>query len=267
MGERWILSWLRSRLAGKDPYWPLDRRSDEDPDAKLVLMLRSAGPLHPASRSIGRAGLQLLKEAIVQRPAEPPAFFASLLRLCQQVPLPDVEPWFAALINELAEDPRETETRWGSAPTKEIVYAALQQTRGARDPRLRDSWQQLLIVPKYTTQALIALSPSFETEVNYLPAWWDACPPEDRPRELRQAITRAWKLEGDQPLREILSAKWLGLPGGLRNEINMILSDLRLQPIDSRAPAPVSRAIPDAGQRPDLVLSRERERYSASHGS
>jgi hypothetical protein len=264
MGERWILSWLRARLAGKDPYWPLDRRSDEDPDAKLVSLLRSAGPLHPASRSIGRASLHLLREA-VQRPAEPPAFFASLLRLCQQVTLPDVEPWFSALINELAEDPRETEARWGSGPTKEIIYAALQQTRGARDPRLHDSWEQLLTVPKYTTQALIALSPSFETEVRYFPAWWDACPPEDRPRELRQAITRAWKLEGDQRLRKILSTKWLALPGGLRDEINMVFSELRLQPIDLRMAAPVSRAIPDAGQRPDLVLSRERERYPAGH--
>ena len=106
LGESWILSWLRERLAGKDPYSPLDRRYDEDPDAKVVDLLRSAGPLHPASRSIGRASLRLLMEA-AKRPAEPPAFLASLLRVCQQVRLPDTEPWFFAFVDKLAEDPRE----------------------------------------------------------------------------------------------------------------------------------------------------------------
>ena len=265
LGERWILSWLRDRLAGNDPYCPLDRRVDEGPDTKVVALLRSAGPLHPASRAIGRASLRLLEEAATQS-AEPTAFFISLLRVCQRVTLPDVESWFSKFVGELAEHPQRTESQWGQA-TKEILYAALQQLRGALGSRVHASWQRLLSYPEYTTLSLIALSPSFKEEVEHLSAWWDACPAGDRHRELRQGITRAWKLEGTERLREILTGKWFGLPSDLRDTINQILRDLMLAPIGPCSAASVRRAIVNAGQRNQLVMSREKNHYIPVYGS
>jgi hypothetical protein len=266
LGDRWILSWLRDRLAGNDPYWPLDRRIDEDPDAKVVALVRSAGSLHPASRSIGRASLRLFEE-VAKQPAEPPAFFASLLRVCQRVRLPDVEPWFSAFVGELALHPREAEAQWGKGPTLEVLYAAIQQLRGAPGSRVHASWQRLLTSPNYTTHALIALSTSFNEEMEHLSAWWHACPPGDRRRELRQGITRAWKLEGTESLREILTGKWSALPANLRGTINQILIELKLAPIGLHSAESVCRAIGNAGQRPELVLGREAERHMALHGS
>jgi hypothetical protein len=266
MGERWILSWLRERLAGNDPYCPLDRRIDEDPDAKVVALVRSAGPLHRASRSIGLASLRLLDEAAKQ-PAEPPTYFVSLLRVCQRVMLSGVEPWFSAFVSELAGHPQETEAKWGRGPTHEILYAAIQQLRGMRGSQVHASWQQLLTYPEYTTHALIALSPSFKEEMEHLAAWWEACPPGDRRQELRQGITRAWKLEGTERLREILTGKWSALPANLRGTINQILVELKLAPIGLHPARSVCRAIGKAAQRPEVVLSRETARYVATHGS
>lgn len=260
MGQRWILGWLRARLAGKDPILPLDPRSDEDPDARIVSLLRSAGPLHPGSRAIGRACLRLLEEAAAD-PAQLPVYFASLLRLCQQVRIPDTEPWFAAFVNELARCPEALARRWSRGLTREILYAALRQPRSVPASPVQASWRRLLEIPEYTTFALIALSPSWEAEMEHLPTWWSACPASERSRELRQEITRAWKAEGEQRLREVLSSAWHGLPVALRAGVNSVLSALRLAPIDPAFTAAVGRAILNAALRPQEVLSRDARLY------
>jgi hypothetical protein len=256
MGERWILAWLRDRLAGEDPYLPIDRRSGEDPDAKVVGLLRSAGPRHPASRLIGRASARLLREAEKHAP-ELPAYFASLLRLCQQVGIPDTEAWFANFVNSLAAGPGAVAARWRDGPVVELLYAAVKQARGEPGSALHASWRKLLLLPRYTTHALIALGPSFEAEMDYLPAWWQACPLKDRPRELRQRITRAAKLEGDQRLREVLLARWYMLPADMRGSIDVLLAKLGLAPIANSEPAHIARAIRNAGQRREFVLAHE----------
>jgi hypothetical protein len=265
MGERWVLSWLRERLAGRDPYLPLDRRSGEDPDALVVGLLRSAGPLEPASRLIGRASLRLLREAEEQAPS-PPAFLASLLRICQQARLPDTEEWFAAFVEKLADDAAAVEARWSKNLLAEIVYAAIQQTRATPGSAGQASWLKLLRLPRFTTYALIALSSSFEAEVEHLAEWWQACPAAERTRELRQRITRAAKLQGDQRLREVLSAKWTVLPAGLRTAIDGVLGKLGMAALSTceEEDGHVGRAIRNAALKPELVL-QEARRHQAVH--
>jgi hypothetical protein len=266
MGERWVLNWLRERLSGSDPYLPLDLRSGEDPDARVVGLLRSAGPLHPASRSIGRASAHLLAES-EQHPSEPPAYFSSLLRLSQQVRLPDAEAWFGAFVGDLAQNPGRVEALWGADSVQQMVYASIRQVRGEPGSAIHSAWLRLLTSPRYSTMALLALSPSFEVEVKHLATWWNACPASERPRELRQRIGRAVKLLGDSQVRELLLGTWTTFPASLRSAVNVALGKLRVPAIPSEADASRVRAIRNAGQQSALVLQAETERYQAAHGS
>ena len=131
----------------------------------------------------------------------------------------------------LAQNPPAVEARWNKGAVLEILYAALQQARGAPGSTVHAAWRRLLMLPRYTTHALIALSPSFEAEVEHLAIWWEHCPARDRPRELRQRITRAWKTDGEQRLREALSSRWAALPDTIRRSINIILGKLGFAPI------------------------------------
>jgi hypothetical protein len=262
MGERWVLSWLRERLAGRDPHLPLDRRSGEDPDAKVVGLLRSAGPLHPASRLIGKAIARLLREAGEQS-QNPPDYLASLLRVCQQARIPDTDSWFSVFVERLAEDPAAVEAQWSSASLGEIIYAAIQQVRGTPSSPIHAAWVRLLRQPRYTTQALIALSSSFEIELDYLALWWLACPAGERARELRRRMARALALEGDEKIREALSARWSDLPASLQHALDVVLGQLGVAEVRAHANSHCGRAIRNAAQRPDLVLSAESQRYGA----
>ncbi len=262
MGERWVLGWLRARLEGQDPYLPLDRRSDEDPEARVVGLLRSAGPLDPASRMIGRASHRLLSEAS-DSGQEPPPFLGPLLRLCQQVQVPDTEAWFIRFVQDLAADPAAMETRWGKALLSELVYAAIQQARATPSTAIHAAWEQLLGLRPYSTQALIALASSFEIEGGYLARWWSVCLPQERARELRHRLSRAAKLEGSQHVREILLARWPSLPSALQTAINAVLPRLGIAAVSVFDHRHGGRALLDVAWKPEIVLARESNRHAA----
>lgn len=253
MGERWVLTWLRERLSGNDPYLPLDRRSGEDPDALVVGLLRLAGPLDPASRLLGRAASRLLEEASEQA-EKPPAFLGPLMRMCQQVRLPDTEPWFGAFLEALAHDRNAVEVRWNGQWLGEILYGAIVQAPGNSSQAVHAAWLELLRYPRYTTQALIALGSSFEAEIKHLPTWWQACPAAERGRELWRTLSRAVKLEGEDRVRELLSAEWFDLPRNLRDVINGVLARLEIETVHSHSNGRGEHAIVNAGWRREILL-------------
>jgi putative nucleotidyltransferase with HDIG domain len=256
MGERWVLTWLRERLSGNDPHLPLDRRSGEDPDALVVGLLRSAGPLDPASRLVGRAAARLLEAAGAEATA--PAFLGPLLRLCQQVRLPDTEPWFGTFVEQLAHDHNAVEVRWGGKWIDEILYGAIMQAPGVSSSAVRPAWLELLSSPRYTTQALMTLGSWFEAELEHLATWWQACPEAERGRELWQTISRAVKLEGGDRVRELLSAQWADLPQDLLDAINDALARLEIASIQSPSNGRGEHAIVHAGGGKDISVSLRR---------
>src|SRR5438094_222790 len=93
MGPDWLANWIRDRLSGRDPWFPLDRRSDEDPESLIVGLLRNLGLGHPLVPLVGQAVRHLFAQAGTAAPSMP-AYFRPLLRLCQQVALPPTAPWF-----------------------------------------------------------------------------------------------------------------------------------------------------------------------------
>lgn len=121
MGLDWLTGWMRERLSGRDPWFPIDRRSDEDPDLLIVGLLRRIGSGHPFAALLGSAARRLLEEASAESP-----FLHSLLRLCQQVALPATSPWFTTELERLAQSPEDSAVRWPeSTLTDEILFAAL----------------------------------------------------------------------------------------------------------------------------------------------
>src|SRR5690242_15204113 len=78
-GLRVVGAWLRDRLAGHDPYQPIDVRVDEDPESFVAEVVRSVGVQHPASAAIAVSVLRLLDET--RKPSVKPAFFPRLIRL------------------------------------------------------------------------------------------------------------------------------------------------------------------------------------------
>ena len=253
MGERWVSDWLRDRLAGKDHYLPVDRRSGEDPEALVVGLVRLSGPIHPASRLIGSVAARLLEEGASQSVA-PPAFFGALLRLCQQVRLPDTQSWFSSFVQSLAKDSAAVEASWNADTISEILFAAVTQVPGNTNSAARAAWLDLLRAPRYTTLALTALGPSFQGEVEHLADWWQACPAAERSRELRWIISRAVKLEGEDRIRRILSSRISSFTASLRMAINTAFVKLRLGSFCDHKGAHSASPIRNAAWKRELLL-------------
>lgn len=228
MGDHWLEQWLRARLSGSDPHFPIDTRWDEDPEGLVVALLRDAGAVHPASTAIGRAVLRLLDEArrLVRRedivagaPApngNVPEYFDSLLGLCQQVRMGQTLSWFREELQEIARDPQAAQRRWGDLETvREILFAAVVQAPARTTSEAHESWTTLLRQPEFTSLALVALGKTLEQKLPYLAQWWSACPPDWRSRELKYMIGRA--VDRDEPMGFLLAGA--SLPSDLRQAI------------------------------------------------
>ena len=201
MGPDRLTDWMRNRLGGRDPWFPLDRRSDEDPEMIYVGLLRGIGSGHPLVPLLGRAARRLLDEAAAAAPSSPP-WFRPLLRLCQQAALPATGAWFAAELERLAEKPESFASRWPERDLAgEILFAALRQSPGWPGSPARPAWEALLARPETTTFALSALGTSLQQQVAHLRAWWEACPQEERDLELSQLIFEALTAEGAEAAR------------------------------------------------------------------
>jgi hypothetical protein len=203
-GGRWVSDWLEARLSGRDPYFPLNRITEEDPDALIVDLVKQAGQGHPATELISRGALLLLDTARQEAPKVPP-YFGNALRICQQVQLPKTSGWFVEEIRALANDPDFSERFWGDPElVEEIVYAAIVQVPGLPTTASRSSWEKLLRVPRYTTLALRGLGPAFPQRLLFIQEWWKTCPLDERTRELDQMIFTALRTLGDRVLRNTL---------------------------------------------------------------
>lgn len=260
-GLRWVKNWLARRLSGEDPFSPLDRRVDEDPEALVVALLRDAGLKHPASSIISRTVLYLLDRSAEKAPDVPP-YFGATLRLCQQVRLPDAGAWFAQELALLAKAPAKTEERWGGyETTKAIVYAAAVQSPGLPSAASRKSWLALLNIPRYSTLALAGLCCSFQDRVDHLRLWWQKCPADQRPLELDQMIFTGLKTEGEATVMAALAASGASFPSGLKSAVNSALQSNGARTLFRNATTGLQSrealwgAISNAAQRPDLVLA------------
>jgi hypothetical protein len=228
MGPDWLTGWMRQRLDGRDPWLPLDRRSDEDPEALLVGLLRDLGPGHPLVPLVGRVARRLLHEAGAAAPEVPP-YFRSLLRLCQQITLPSTAAWFTAELKALAERPEEFAYHWpDKKQAREILFAALRQSPGWPGSPARPAWEVLLTRPEGTTSALLALATSVQQQALHLADWWRACPREEREIELRQLIFEALTTEDE--LRAALASQ-CSLPPDLKEAIDRELAALGARPL------------------------------------
>jgi len=228
-GLRWVKQWLEARLAGSDPYFPLDTRTDEDPEAFVVAVLRDAGFQHPASELISRAVLDLLDRSRSMAPRKP-AYFEALIGLCQRVVLPQAGTWFTEAIEQLAQVTEDFERRWGGPErVREIVFAAIVQAPGLPPAASRQSWLRLMSIPRYATLALLGLGGSFEDRLKHLTDWWASCAAEERDRELNQMMFSALKThagqDGRDSVQDILRSGGWSYPRPLKEAINRALRE------------------------------------------
>jgi hypothetical protein len=217
-GLRWVTAWLKGRLSGKDPYFPIDRRGGEDPEALVVAILRDAGTAHPATDLIARALLALLDETRTCAPEIPP-YLKPALRICQQVRLPQASSWFTGELKALANDPEAVEARWGEKVVREILYAASLQAPGLPHAASHESWLALLRVPRYATLAWVGLGPSFAQQVAHIADWWQACPADKRQAEVNHFVFMGLKSEGEEEVRRIVRSAVYKWPDELRSAV------------------------------------------------
>jgi hypothetical protein len=249
MGPDRLTSWMRERLSGYDPWLPLDRRSDEDPETLIVGLVRDLGSGHPLVPLLGRAARHLLDE-ILSAPSPPP-YLASLLRLCQQVALPPTGSWFTAELKELAQKP-EVLADWPPGLADEVLFAALRQSPGWPGSPARSTWEALLRRPESATFALSALGTSLQQQVPHLAVWWRACPRDERDRELEQLVFEAVTVEGPEAAR-ILLAQAPSLPPDLKSAIDRELRAQGARPAFASAGKPPN-SLKNSGWRRDLLL-------------
>jgi hypothetical protein len=238
MGDNWIESWLRERLSGRDPHFPIDLRVDEDPEAFVVGLLRQAGPVHLATLAISRSVLHLLDEARRFAPQTPP-WLIPLLRLCQQVRLDLVFSWFREELQAIASDSDAARQRWGDLRVvRDILLAAVLQAPGRSPSPTLEAWQALLKSTEFSSLALAGLGSSFEQKLPYLADWWNHCPPDRRGRELKYLIYRA--LDQEEPVH-ILLTQAFSLPADLCEAIDQELQAQGAQPLFASLSPRVSR--------------------------
>jgi hypothetical protein len=256
MGPDWLAGWIRDRLSGRDPWFLIDRRSDEDPESLIVGLLRNLGLAHPLVPLMGQAARRLLVQAgQVSPPA--PSYLHPLLRLCQQVALPATGPWFLAELKSLAEQPENFAALWPEGGlADEILFAALRQAPGRPGAPARPYWQALLNRPESTTLALTALGTSLQEQVSHLAIWWSVCPREERNLELSQLIFEAL-IAGEEEARAILG-KAASLPPDLRAAIDRELEAQGARPAfaaPKRVAKSSSKFLEDAGLRREVLLA------------
>jgi hypothetical protein len=256
MGPDWLTDWMRERLSGNDPWFPIDRRSDEDPETLIVGLLRGIGSAHPLVPLWGRAARRLLEESEAAGP-HPPVFFRSLLRLCQQVALPATGAWFTKELETLAERPDDFAVRWPDSDlTAEILFAALRQSPGWPGTPARSAWEALLSRPESTTFALSALGTSLQEQASHLAVWWQTCPEEERDLELSQVIVEALAAEGEDELRQVLSQA-PSLPSDLQEAVDRELRSHGARPLFAsvnRRSQSVLRSLEGSGLRREFLV-------------
>lgn len=260
-GLRWVKQWLEARFSGHDPYFPIDKHVDEDPDALVVAILRDAGLAHPASDLISQAVLRMLDEARATAP-KTLAFFSDLLRLCQRIRIPQAGRWFAEELQNLATASQKTEDRWGSyEQTKEIVFAAIVQAPGMPTSGSQGSWLALLAEARYATLALLGLGMSFQEQASHLKEWWVSCRVSERQQELNQLFFTALKTEGEESVLSILKPFVSSFPRDLRDAVDAGLQANGAKPAFAEPVAPTAslrslwRAVSGAARKPQLVLA------------
>ena len=222
-GDRAICLWLKHRLEGHDRYFPIDSRVGEDPDRLVLSILRDAGPGHRVSASIARGMEVLLDEARNAAP-QVPAFFRTLLRICQQEGIALLSSWFTEEVQYIADNPSKAQDRWGQERTvEEILHAAVLQAPGLQTAATRDSWLRLLARSRYSTIALYGLGRLLPDRLPYLDEWWKNCPAKERKRDLDEMIFMGLKIERAERLRYYLAFYGKAFDEDLREAIDSAL--------------------------------------------
>jgi hypothetical protein len=221
-GQRWVTAWLKERLSGHDPCFPIDKRGDEDPESLIVAILQDAGTVHPATNLIGGGILDLLDEARKRAPQVPP-YLESALQICERVRLPRTSTWFTEELRRLAMDPQAVVESWGPDLTEEILYGAILQSPGFPRAASHESWRAILTMPRYATMAWMGLASSFDTSLGYMEDWWQVCPAPERQAEINQFVFTNLKTEGRQQVRELLRRHSRSWPDALKAAVDSAL--------------------------------------------
>jgi hypothetical protein len=277
-GQRWVTTWLKSRLSGHDPYYPIDKRGDEAPSSLIVSILRDAGTTHPSTALIGRGILDLLDEARKLAPEIPP-YLKPALEISQRVWLPSTSIWFTEELRGLAADPEAAEERWGTRLVKEILHGAIRQSPGLKQAASHASWQAILKVPPYATLAWMGLAQSFDASLDYIEDWWKACPVDRRQAEIDQFVFTGLKTEGSGQVREFLRCRSESWSADIQAAVDSALEKNGIKRVAALAfqSSPVSSppyrssnhrrtAMEEAARRRESVLRKQRAEQASRVG-
>ena len=221
-GRAWTVDWLRSRLSGLDPYFPVDHRFGEDAAAGLGTLLRDIGTGHPAS-ALFSVGVRQLLEELSQALPDYPVYGDQLIRLLQLTYLPAAHAWLKEQLRYIAVEGENARARWGTPDRiKEVLYAALKQVAGTHRKGITGLWENLLTHPAFATIALEALSGSVDDRLHYLQQWWETHPPNTA-RDLRQIVYLALREVGRPSLIASLRAVEAEFSYDLRRAIDAAL--------------------------------------------
>lgn len=251
VGTDWISQWLRTRLSGADAFAPLDKRTDEDPEAIIVSFIRQVGSRSPGAVSIGQAVVRLLDDC--SPPDAFPPYFKSLLRLCQRVVIPITNSWFSEQLIVAAENLDNYRERW-LISTNEILYAAAQQAPGYVGSATRDSWLTLLRHPDATTVAWYALARTVADRIQHLASWWSTAPDEEIQHELRYLLFTGLRDNEPDEFLNLIEHTGSAWPQSLREAIDRELKQLGTVPIFETTSRSLHCAIDGAGRRRAFVL-------------
>ena len=223
MGERWIAQWLRDRLGGRDPYIPIDQRTDEDPEALVVDLLRAGRALRHLFSGNRPCRSCPLGRRSPGRSRGPPVFSSPAPTLRAGAHDSDLY-LVSGRLTALSRNPAPAECRWGSAAIiEEILFAARRQTPGLPESPAHDLWLGLLRQPRFATMALLGLGLSFARLVAHLPVWWRTSPSEEKSRALGEIVFQALSAEGEtpcgRPLQQLAPAGSLKVEGAVDREL------------------------------------------------
>lgn len=256
--------WIASRLIGEDRVFPLDSRSDEDPDALFVWLVQTKGYGDGAVDRLTTAMAAMLDSCSVGQGVLPP-WLPPFLRMCERIRFPRLGEWFLKQLTWMAEPENAS---WADVDRRShytmFLMAAARQLTVLPGGMIEHLWLALLQGGTFGEIPLIGLSSTFQGRIRYLASWWRHAAANDRQNQLRSMMRTARRLERADEIMSEVRAYSLALP---RDVIQIISAELDSAELDSNDEPrddarSISNALRGAGLRPD-VLTQETVGLSA----
>jgi hypothetical protein len=194
LSEELLRQWLRDRLRGRDPYWPVDHDNLETPEQVFIDLWHRASPGSMFRELLGRVCRELLQEAWASRRRA--RWHAPLLSLVAAIQPPHCAGILNSIVSSIASATDHTDTK----TDRRWLFAAAAYR--PPQPELVPVWRDLLQHPEYGTVAYRALARDPELGISFLPAYWSALPEEHRSLLFERAVQRIAG-EVEQPLERL----------------------------------------------------------------